>query len=393
MTNSAPQQPAPKTLTLQQLVARYRPLTDQQCIDRLKAQTQALSETHSESAINTYLSSLNSLAAGLANLSNRDQAASLGEVLLRPQQVGAASLMTAMFPDHNKREKVTSMLCTLLHHQVPELADGDRKTILDAWRAINRTAKSAYNQQRKATGGFGGNTSKLPNMDSVRQLIASLPRGDRNRMALMLYTQLPFRDPWCFSAPLLNFGAVRVYTPANYAQAPTEDQMYKEGKVYLAHSMVGEAVTESPQVPGASGWLLLHPKNQNKDTISLLMGATPVDPNDASKVRPCIHTCRINKQLSDELRNHYLPPRRNQAWLFTDLIHKNIAHSQPLLYKQGRESFMKSLDRFLATTPIKCTVKAVRDAAVAERQRRRQCQDQQSFADELRMGQELEGSP
>ena len=108
------------------------------------------------------------------------------------------------------------------------------------------------------------------------------------------------------------------------------------------------------------------------------MGAT-TDPGDASKVRPCIHTCRINKQLSDELRNHYLPPRRNQAWLFTDLLHKNVTHSQPLLYKQGRESgFMKSLDRFLATTSLKCTVKAVQDAAVAERQQRRQCQEEEN---------------
>lgn len=143
MANSAQLQAAPKALTALQVAARYRQLTDQQCTNKLKTQIQALSETHSGSAINTYLSSLNGVAAVLANLSNRDQAASLGEILLRPSQVNAALLMTKMFLEHNKREKVTSMLCTLLRHQVPELSDDDRATILKAWREINREAQAA----------------------------------------------------------------------------------------------------------------------------------------------------------------------------------------------------------------------------------------------------------
>lgn len=389
MANLAQQQAAPKALTALQVAARYRQLTDQQCINKLKTQIQALSETHSESAINTYLSSLNGLAAGLANLSNRDQAASLGEILLRPLQVNAPSLMTRMFPDHNKREKVTSMLCTLIHRQVPELSDTDRKTVLDAWRSITKEAKAAYNQQRKSSWGYGGNLSKLPSMDDVRSLIASLPRGDRNRMALMLYTQLAWKEPYRFCSPMLNFGGIRVYTPANYAQAPTEEQMYDEATIYLKHIIAGEQGTPPPQNPGAAGWLLLHPKNQNKDTISLLMFGSR-DPDNDKKVQLVIQTYHLNKQLSDEMRIHYLPPRRNQAWLFTDLMHKNVAHSQPLLYRQGRESFNKSLDRYLATSCLNCTVKAVRDSAVTERQRRRQGQDQQSYADELRMGQSEE---
>jgi hypothetical protein len=165
--------------------------------------------------------------------------------------------------------------------------------------------------------------------------------------------------------------------------------MYKEATAYI---VAGEEVTETPQKnPGAAGWLLLHPKNQKKGTISLLMIGLR-HPNDAKKVQLDIQTYHLTKQLSDELRNHYLPPRRNQAWLFTDLMHKNVVQSEPLLYKQGRESFNKSLDRYLTTSRLKCTMKAVRDAAVTERHMRRQCQDQRSFADELKMEQ-AEESP
>lgn len=63
---------------------------------------------------------------------------------------------------------------------------------------------------------------------------------------------------------MLNVAGVLVYTPANFAQGPTEDQMYKEAKCYSTHSMAVEQGSEPPQNPSAAGWVLLYPKTRTK---------------------------------------------------------------------------------------------------------------------------------
>lgn len=57
----------------------------------------------------------------------------------------------------------------------------------------------------------------------------------------------------------------------------------------------------------------------------------------------------------------------------------------------GRESFLKFIDRHIKVT-LCCTLNAVKDAAVADRQQRRMQQGQRSFEEELGMGQLSDGS-
>jgi hypothetical protein len=151
------------------------------------------------------------------------------------------------------------------------------------WRAVHHAARKQYVQQ-KNTIGYGGDTTKLPDMDAVRRLISSLPRGDRNRLALMMFACLPWKGRWQFRAPLLNLGAVRVYLPSGYAQAPTKEQMGNEAQLYIANDTAASHVPATAK-PGAAGWLVLHPKDARKDTISLLMGSHQQGMSNASGFR------------------------------------------------------------------------------------------------------------
>lgn len=231
-------------------------------------------------------------------------------------------MLLSMYPEHHAREKLTSLICTLLRHQFAELPAADRNSILHSWRSLHREAQAAYRDQRANTGGYGGSTAALPDMATVRQCVDDLPKGDRTRLALMLCTMIPWKDPWRCSAPLLNLGAVKVYTLVNYTHAPTAQQMQQQARVYLSE------VTQDESDTGAAGWLTLHPKTQKMDAIYLLMGVL-LDEN--GKERTHIQMCPLPKLISDELRSHYLPQRRSQPWLFADLAHKNVADSPPYL--------------------------------------------------------------
>jgi hypothetical protein len=157
--------------------------------------------------------------------------------------------------------------------------------------------------------------------------------------------------------------------------------MCKDAQVYIANNAAGSPVPATTK-PGAAGWLVLHPKDARKDTISLLVGDTTV--GDETHID--IQTFTLPKALSEELRQHYLPPRHNQPWLFTDLVHARVAEQRPYLYTSGRDAFLKSInDRFLRKQ-LKTTLNAVKAAAVRERQTRREQQQQQTYTDDLQAG-------
>lgn len=361
--------------TTQQVVARYRSLTDQQLVVRLQQCLRALAKdkTLEESATTTYVSSFNQLLCQLQGLPNRAQFAPLAELILRPSACGSASIFAKLFPDHSKRDKVISAMLSVLKYGFAGLHDNEKHAIMEEWRAMQREAHKQYTQQRNAIG-FGGETAGLPDMDAVRRLIALLPRGDRNRLALLFSAYLPWKGQWQFRAPLLNLGAVRVYLPSCCAQAP-------KGQLYIMNDTAGSPVPATAK-PGAAGWLVLHPKDARKDTISLLLGDTPA----GDRTHVDIHTFTLPKALSEELRQHYLPPRHNQQWLFTDLVHAKVAEQQPYLYTRGRDAFLKSInDRFLRKQ-LRTTLNKVKSAAARDRQIRREQQQQQTHADDLQAG-------
>jgi hypothetical protein len=290
-------------------------------------------------------------------------------------------MFSKLFPqEHNKREKVVSAVLTLPKYGFTDLQDREKEAIMADWRAVHRAARKQYLQQ-KNTIGYGGDTTKLPDMDAVRRLISSLPRGDRNRLALIIFACLPWKGRWQFRAPLLNLGAVRVYLPSGYAQAPTKEQMGNEGQLYIANDTAASPVPATAK-PGAAGWLMLHPKDARKDTISLLMG----DTSAGDEQRIGTQTYTLPKGLGEELRQHSLPLRNNQPWLFTDLVHVKVAEQRPYLYTSGRDAFLKSInDRFLRKQ-LKTTLNAVKAAAVRERHTRREQQQPQTYADDLQSG-------
>jgi hypothetical protein len=364
--------------TIQQMLAKYRNLTDEQFVLRLQQilRSVALSPT----AITTHVSSLNQLLCQLQGLSNRAQFAPLGELILRPSACGSAGIFSKLFPDHSQREKEVSTMLSLLKYGFAGLQDNDKETITAEWRAVHREARMQYKQQ-KETIGYGGDQTKLPDMDAVRRLIASLPRGDRTRLALIIFASLPWKGKWQFCAPLLNLGAVRVYLPSCFAQAPTREQMCKQAQLYIANNAAASPVPVTAK-PGAAGWLVLHPKDARKDTLTILLG----DTSAADEQCIGIQTYTLPKPLSEELRQHYLPPRHNQPWLFTDFVHAKVAEQRLYLYTSGRDAFLKSInDRFLRKQ-LKSTLNAVKVAAVREHQTRREQQQQQTYADDLQSG-------
>lgn len=366
--NNNTQKPSSKQLTFPQLLARYRDLADGKLIVKFHDVIVSMPDAQ-PSTLATYRCSLNVMQSALAALPCRAQYASLGEAFLRPVTVKGGSLLTAALPDHNRRSKVLSVICCLcqLFPGIPDPGEGDHTQILAHLPAGVRCCLQGPTQSN----GWGGSISKLPDLAEVDRGIASLPLGDRTRLAVMLYTDLK----WCDTRDndplaILNLGAVKVFLPGD--PPPNQADMMREAADYLRH-IGGDAQPENAD-HAAAGWLVLDP--EGRDCIHLLEGL------DNGGHGPSINHYALSSRLSEELRRHYLPRRKGTRWLFTDLAHRDVARSKPYLLNTGRASFLKSVnDRFMRPK-LGTTLHHIRSAVLAQQLQ----QQEQAHADKLRQG-------
>ena len=258
--NNNTQKPSSKQLTFPQLLARYRDLADGKLIVKFHDVIVSMPDAQ-PSTLATYRCSLNVMQSALAALPCRAQYASLGEAFLRPVTVKGGSLLTAALPDHNRRSKVLSVICCLcqLFPGIPDPGEGDHTQILAHLPAGVRCCLQGPTQSN----GWGGSISKLPDLAEVDRGIASLPLGDRTRLAVMLYTDLK----WCDTRDndplaILNLGAVKVFLPGD--PPPNQADMMREAADYLRH-IGGDAQPENAD-HAAAGWLVLDPKGATAST-------------------------------------------------------------------------------------------------------------------------------
>lgn len=317
-TNTAPKDAAqkPKHPTFAQTLARYRELSDDKFCAKLKELVEGLEGK--PLTIATYRCSLNGLLSALIGLgATRTQHATLGEAFLRPGPVNGAGLIKLAVPDSNKRSKVIAVLCRLAH-VFPQLPDADRQGVLEYWRAALREAVASTKAQM-ADVGFGGNRAGLPDLGTIDRAIASLPPGDRNRLAIMLYRHLPcqgkaddhVRAFW-------NLGAVRVVMPG--MMEPTQAEMEAAVNAYMDGRDLG-----ADTAVAAAGWLVLDGKTAQHDRLFLHEGI------DCETDQPAIATFTLPKVLSDEVRCHYLAQRPGQKWLFLLIWHTRTVPKHTLI--------------------------------------------------------------
>ena len=361
----------PKQPTFAQTLARYRELSDDKFCHKLKELVDGLEGK--PGTIATYRCSLNGLLSALIGLgATRTQHATLGEGFLRPGPVNGAGLLKLVVPDSNKRSKIIAVLCRLAQ-VFPQLADADRQAILDYWRAALREAVANTKAQMDVFG-FGGNKAALPDLQAVDCAIATLPPGDRNRLAIMLYRHLPLQHKAVDQVRTFwNLGAVRVIMPGTTEPSPSEMEA-------AADAYMDGPPGESETTLAAAGWLVLDGKTAQRDRMYLHEGVH-VDSDEH-----VIVTYMLPKVISDELRCHYLAQRPGQQWLFVDLAHKNFAKAHPYLYEKGRDSFLKSINDRYVRPQLGTTLGAIKTAVVANRLQTEHASKATTHVQELKQG-------
>ena len=205
----------------------------------------------SAKTLSEYHSVLLCLCRALEPARNSVQLPSLAEVFLSEE---GPAIITERLPCAVSRN-VASVGCSLVSRCFPELEERQRAALQERWRLALRQARKAVDAQAYEMDGYRGNTSRdnLPTWSSMESAILNLGHlGDK--IMLLLYTDIPFKPQWSISAPLLNFGAIRIYQGSE--AAPTLQQMM---------SMVSD-----PAMP--QGWLILHPSAASCDRLWLALG-------------------------------------------------------------------------------------------------------------------------
>jgi hypothetical protein len=319
---------------LDQVVNKYRGLDDEGLLTKLFNQVAShsvptktgplLKETQAE-----YKSCARILVHALAdnkrNGWSRSSLPSLAEMVLRPH---GPRLVTDLIPACSDRRKVAIVASSLIARAFPELSEDDRATTQANWNACLRAARAAFEQQKRACAGYGGNMeeSGLPRWDKIQCVINSLQPGDPDMLILRLYAELKFKAPYSTNAVLMNPGHIRLYKPNEKHNAPTQQQM--------------AAVADDDEAP--RGWLVLD-KDPKKDQLTLVLG---FEPNGKGVV---MSTTRLPATLSQEVRVYMSKRHPNQRYLLVDNKHTvDIQAAVPYLGGiQARASYLARVNRLL----------------------------------------------
>ena len=326
-----------KQLTLDQTIAKYRPLDDEALLKRLFEQAAASAVAGSGASklqpetMAEYSSSIKVLVRTLADpqatgVPQRSGLPCMAELLLRPH---GAKICAECIKVSSERRKVCIVASSLVQRAFPELGESDRAAAQGAWNAQLRAARQAYEAQKRLQGGYGGSVSDTGvTWDKIQAVVGSMKTGETDRLILRCLTDLKFRGLVAHNAPLLNPGHIRVYRPNEQNQAPTQEQIAK----WCCDD-------DQPR-----GWLILN-KNPKQDTIHLVVAYQ----NDSSGgVAVLKQTMRVPPGLGQEIRAYLAGRPPSLKFLFTDGRHtSNVADSQPYTGLQGRSSWQARINRLL----------------------------------------------
>ena len=323
--------------TLDQVLARYRSLSDQELLKKVFSQAESYSvpckagKPLQKETLREYKSCIKILMAALDPESlgaPRSSVPSMAELLLRPH---GPRMVSNLLKAPSERRKVCTVGASLVQRAFPELSADAREAAQKAWQAQLREARRDFEVQRRATG-YGGvaDLDKLPSMRDIDDVISKMPPCE-DRLILRLYSECKFRAPYATSAPLLNPGFVRVYRASEKGNFPTLQQM--------------AAWAQDESQP--RGWLLLDAKDHRHDQLFLVLGY------DAAGETAVTQQVRMPPTLSQEIRIHLskrpAAAAGAQKYLLTsqkftvDLVGAK-PYSDP---KQGRISFNARVNRLL----------------------------------------------
>lgn len=345
---------AKTTKTLEQILARYRPLTDQELLKKAFAQAESYAvpckagKPLQKETLREYKSCIKLLLAALdpERLGGpRSGLPSMAELILRPH---GPKMVSSLLGAPSIRRKVCTVGASLVARAFPELSEDAREAAQKAWQVQLREARREFEVQRRNTG-YGGvaDMETLPSMREIQDAIAKMPPGE-DRLILRLYSECKFKAPYATSAPLLNPGFVRVYKASEKGHFPTLQQM--------------AAWAQDESQP--RGWLLLDAKDSRKDQLFLVLGY------DSSGESAVTQQIRMPATLAHEIRLHLSkrPAGVQHYLLASQKFTVDLAGAKPYSDpKQGRVSFNARVNRLLWET-FECRLREFRVAVALAHQ-------------------------
>jgi hypothetical protein len=340
--------------TLDQVLARYRTLTDQELLKKVFSQVESYAvqckagkplqkETLREykSCIKILLGALDPESLGAP----RSSVPSMAELILRPH---GPRMVSNLLKAPSEKRKVCTVGASLVQRAFPELSQDARDAAQKAWQAQLREARREFEVQRRQTG-YGGvaDMDKLPSMGEIKDVISRMPPCE-DRLILRLYSECRFRAPYATSAPLLNPGFVRVYRASERGNFPTLQQM--------------AAWAQDESQP--RGWLLLDAKDHRRDQLFLVLGY------DAAGETAVTQQVRMPPTLSQEVRIHLSkrPPGAQKFLLTSQKFTVDLVGAKPYSDpKQGRISFNARVNRLL-WDKLECRLREFRVAVALDHQ-------------------------
>lgn len=327
------QQSAQKSLSLNELIAKWRALDDASTIVRMIKLMQQQARTLdgdpkpalSTSTLHEYTSSLRLLQTHLTEDCSgqpRSTLPSYMEYVLRPNGPQAAAQLLGSSADIRR---VAIAMASAVSRCFPNLEPSDKERALKAWRCVLSQARKDYLQARDKHGGYGGfvDESLLLTTAAIHAGIQQLPLGSADRCILkLLQAIVPIFPPeYRVNSPLLNLGDIKITT--NSAAAPSLD--------VWSDAVQGDSRQES-------GLLLV-----TEDSLMLFL---------LLDIKACAEVVRLSIKspaLTAEVRAYLasLPP--DMPVLFPHV--KGITRTSSKAYSgpSGRDSFNGRINRILAS--------------------------------------------
>lgn len=325
-------QPTVKPLSLNETIARWRGLSDGQCISKLtRLLQQKAVDLHgkakpelSESTIIEYNAQMKLVQDRLSEQHTgqpRHALPAFIEVVLRPN---GPKFLQQVLVDAAETRRVAICMASVVCRCFCNLEQGDRERSMTAWRALLSEARKQYILARDMHGGFGGycDPESLLTSQEISKGLASLPTGsaDKAILTVLQYLVPMFPGPYKVQAPLLNLGHVRIFA---------------EGTPPTVEDWAKKVSSDTDQETG-----LLIVVDNTPAKIYLLFDNKADGPVAACFTLPAA--------LVTELHDYLARMPYGQLWLFPKVKGMVRLSSKPYSGVIGRESFGARINRILA---------------------------------------------
>ena len=330
MASNSNSAPPVKQLSLEQVIARYRSQADESLLNKLFNQVSSYSVPHASGGplktqtLAEYKCISRTVILKALSAGQRRDLPCLAELLLRPS---GPRMLCDLLKVVSDRRKGCIVCASLVARAFPELNQTDRESAQKAWQAQLRSARAAFEAQKRNCNGYGGDVSpdNLPSWDKIQEVITRMQPGDVDRLILRFYSELKFKEPYSLNAVFLNPGNVRIYRPSEKHAAPTLQQMH--------------AMAEDDNSP--AGFFIMD-KDARKYQIYLVLGF------GADKETVAMQQLRVPTALAQEIRAYLATRPPSQKYLIVDQKHSvSLDCAKPYSSEAGRASFMARLNRLL----------------------------------------------